>query len=185
MTADNFPFCDWCEHVLFYVSIIGVCLSIVGLAITMLYDLCISFLPKSKIETYLQSSKSYLMNQYASMSRQYLKIITTWCFTIFALDTVYIGFTFFDFKNVTSIDDMTKGQQSSCIAIGVLLHFFLLCTFFFSLSITIIQYLLFYKSFTVFRFLYLKAISFSLSGPLIIVAIVLIIDYNAYINPNK
>jgi hypothetical protein len=67
MTTDSYPYCDWCQNVLFYVSIIGVCLSLIGLAITIFYDICITFLPKSKVETYLQNSGSHLMAQYASM----------------------------------------------------------------------------------------------------------------------
>ncbi len=141
-------------------------------------------------------------------SRQYLKIITTWCFTIFALDSVYIGFSFYGF-NGSAASSLTTSQRNSCITIGVLLHYFLLTTFFFSLSITIIQYLIFYHSFKIFKFIYLKAAGFSfgkfelnltlpkiwdecviigffihyLKGtPLIIVGIVLAIDYNAYIN---
>ena len=93
-------------------------------------------------------------------SRQYLKIITTWCFTIFALDSVYIGFSFYGF-NGSAASSLTTSQRNSCITIGVLLHYFLLTTFFFSLSITIIQYLIFYHSFKIFKFIYLKAAGFS------------------------
>ncbi len=177
MTADSFPYCDWCEDVLFYVSIIGVCFSLIGLSITIFYDLCITFLPKSKIETYLQTSKSLLMTDYANMSRQYLKIITTWCLTIFAMDSVYIAFTFYNFKSTT----LTTSQTNSCITIGVLLHYFMLSTFFYSLTITIIQYLIFYHSFKIFKYVYLKATVFSLGGPLIIVACVLAVNYQAYV----
>lgn len=40
MTIDSFPYCYWCEEVLKYISLIGVLLSLIGLIITLFYDIC-------------------------------------------------------------------------------------------------------------------------------------------------
>ena len=98
-----------------------------------------------------------LFNGYRSMSNQFLKVITTWCFSLLAMNTVYLAFNFFDFK-----DNMSGGEKASCIAISVVLHFFLICSFCFALTISIIQYFIFFKSFTVVKFIYIKAVAFSL-----------------------
>lgn len=159
-SADRF--CGWCEDALFYVSIIGTCVSLLGVSITIFYDICITFLPTSKIETYLRSSKSYLMIQQDSMGKQFLKLITTWCVSIFALDSVYIGFTFTNYNG--TISQMEESQKSSCIAIGALMHFFLLCSFFFSFSITFVKYLFDSKPFKIFKFIWLKAFAISIGN---------------------
>lgn len=103
------------------------------------------------------SKASSLMDQYSSMSKQYLKIISCWCLTLLIMNCVYIAFSLFKFEDV----DINEQKKSSCIAIGVLLHYFLLCSFCFSLCITIIQFFIIYKSFKVFRFLFIKASLFS------------------------
>lgn len=41
MVADKIGFCDWCDTVLFYVSIVGTVLSIVGLLVTIIYDIVV------------------------------------------------------------------------------------------------------------------------------------------------
>ena len=40
MTIDTYPYCDWCETTLKVLSCIGVFLSIIGLLITIFYDIC-------------------------------------------------------------------------------------------------------------------------------------------------
>jgi hypothetical protein len=102
------------------------------------------------------SRSSFYMKAYAKMSNQFLRLLTTWCFTILILDATYLAFTFFNYNN------LSDSNRSSCIAIAVIMHFFLICSFCFSLSITIIQYFIFYKSFKIFKFIYWKAVSFSL-----------------------
>ena len=100
------------------------------------------------------------------------------------MNILYIVFTFFTIDEKT-VDDLSDSKKRSCIAIGVLLHYTLLASFFFTLSITITQYFIFYKSFKIYSNIYLKSILFSFGLPIIIVSIVLIINTNAYINPNK
>lgn len=96
------------------------------------------------------------------MSNQFLRIITTWCISLLIMNGAYIAFTFFDF-NGAEIDEMKTSQRNSCIIIGVFLHFFLIASFCFALCISIVQYFIFYKSFKIFKFIYLKAVMFSLS----------------------
>jgi hypothetical protein len=125
------------------------------------------------------------LDQYYIMSKQYLRIVIIWCFTILVMNSTYIAFSVFDFGDVVSIDDMSSSKKASCISIGVILHFFLLSSFCFSFSITILQFCIFYRSFKVIKFVLLKAAAFSFGIPLLIVTIVLSIDVNAYIHPNK
>ena len=86
------------------------------------------------------------------MSNQFLRIITTWCISLLFMNAAYLAFTFFDFS-VDSIEDLTAQQTNSCIAIGVLLHFFLIASFCFALTISFIQYFIFFKSFNFVRFI--------------------------------
>ena len=114
------------------------------------------------------------------MTNEYLKIITFWCVSLLLMDSLYLSFAFFNFDQPT-----TNSMRGSCIAIGVLLHYFLLSTFCFSLCISTIQYLIFYKIPKIRKFLLLKSIIFSFGFPIIPVAIVLSINKDAYINENK
>jgi hypothetical protein len=68
MTADEYPWCDWCDKTLFYVSIVGVSLSMIGLLISIFYDLTISFSSKSEVNNLTSNETNKLLNQYASMS---------------------------------------------------------------------------------------------------------------------
>ena len=120
------------------------------------------------------------LKKYSGMTNEYLKIITFWCISLLLMDSMYLAFAFFKFDD-TTIDSMS----GSCIAIGVLLHYFLLSSFCFSLCITTIQYLLFYKIPKIRKFLLLKSILFSFGLPIIPVAIVLSINKDAYINENQ
>jgi len=122
------------------------------------------------------------MKQYSDMSQQFLKVITTWCLTLLIMNCSYIAFNFFE---ITDIDEMTTSQQNSCIAIGVFLHFFLIASFCLAMSISIIQYFIFFKSFKIFKFIYLKAFLFSITVPAISISIVLGINKNAYIHTNN
>jgi hypothetical protein len=107
-----------------------------------------------------RKNSNLFMRQYQRMSQQYLKIITTWCLSLLIMNCVYIAFSFYKFDN-DSIENISDSNRSSCIAIGVLLHYFLLVSFFFSLSITVLQYYIIYKCFKIIRFVYLKAFVFS------------------------
>ena len=104
---------------------------------------------------------SNLMEHFSSMSKQYLQIITAWCFCLLVMNCLYIAFSFFDFGDATSVSELSDQKKSSCISIGVLLHYFLLCSFCFSMCITLIQFFIVYRSFTIFRFLFLKSSLFS------------------------
>jgi len=123
------------------------------------------------------SNPSDLMEHYTSMSKSYLKIITLWCTCLLIMNCVYIAFAFFDFErsstdanssedttntnNVNWLDSVSNEKKSSCIAIGVLMHYFLLCSFCFSLCITLIQFFIVYRSFSIFNWLFLKSSLFS------------------------
>lgn len=157
---DDFPFCDWCDDMLKYVSLVCVLLSMVGILITIIYDLCIKFWPRSKLEQPVRVPRtdSEIRNH---MSRQLMSVITTWFFSLLLLDSVYLAFTFFDFGQATH-DSLAASMLDACISIGVLLHFFLLCSFFLSLSISFLQYYLYFKSFRMLKCIYTKAIVFSL-----------------------
>ena len=96
------------------------------------------------------------------MSNEFLKLITTWCLSLLIMDLVYVALASYSFNNA-ALSELLTVQNQSCIAIGVLLHYFLLASFCFSLSITIIQYFIFSKSFEIYKFIYLKAMAFSLS----------------------
>ena len=104
---------------------------------------------------------SSLMEQYAKMSKQYLKIITVWCTSLLVMNCVYIAFALFKFDDVINVNDLSEYKKSSCIAIGVLLHYFLLASFCFTFTITLIQYFIVYKSFKIFNYIFLKSLLFS------------------------
>lgn len=94
------------------------------------------------------------------MSRQLMNVITTWFFVLLTLDCVYLAFAFFDF-DAASGKDLSEHKINMCIFIGVLLHFFLICSFCLALSISFLQYYLYFKSFRMLKFIFLKAIVFS------------------------
>lgn len=98
-----------------------------------------------------------MMEKYTKMSNDYLKMITAWCFSLLVMNCVYIAFSFFKFEDI----DVKESRRASCIAIGVLMHYFLLSSFCFSVCITLVQFLIVYKSFKVFRFIFIKALAFS------------------------
>ena len=160
MTADEYPWCDWCDKTLFYVSIVGVSLSMIGLLISIFYDLTISFSSKSEVNNLTRNETNKLLNQYASMSKQFLNLIITWCFTMLAMNIFYIVFAVVSNKPST-YEELKTQYKTTCITIGVFLHYFLLCNFFFSLSITVIQYIIFVRFGTLIKYVYLKAVIFS------------------------
>jgi hypothetical protein len=139
-------------------------------------------LPKEENKMYLKKVTLTIIEQYSEMSKQYLKTITTWCSTLLIMNIFYVAFTFFTFD---SIYEMTSNQKSSCIAIGVILHFTLLSSFLFTFTITITQYLIFFKNFLIYSQIFPKSCSFSYGIALIIVIINLSIDSSAYINSNN
>ena len=150
---------------------------------TFLKSLNRSCIPSTHKTGYSQTSRAtFIFKQYSDMSNQFLKIITTWCFALLIMNSAYIAFTVYTIDDINKLTDL---QKNSCIVIGVFLHFFLIASFCLALSISIIQYFIFYKSFKIFKMIYLKAVLFSLVIPSIAVAIVLGIDTNAYINDNK
>jgi hypothetical protein len=130
---------------------------------------------------YKEKTPDNVTRNYFEMSKQYLKCITTWCFSLAFMDIMYLVF---QFHTINDLNSLNSNEINSCITIGVLLHFSLLSSFFFSLSICAIQYFLFNKCFKVYKFIYLKAILFSFGIPALIVIIVLSINKNAYINSN-
>jgi len=109
-----------------------------------------------------------------------MSVITTWFFILLVLNCVYLAFNFFDFQ-----ENMPEWKVNSCIAIGVLLHYFLICSFCLALSISFLQYYLYFKSFRMLKWIFVKAILFSFSLPLLSIIIVLSINTRAYINVNK
>ena len=141
-------------------------------------------------------STNELMSHYSTMSKEYLQIITAFCLCLLIMNCVYIAFALFDIDkglivntNQTSATTSTTAivsneRKSSCIAIGVLMHYFLLASFCFSSCITLIQFFIVYRSFSIFRWLFIKSSVFSFGVPLLVIAIVLGIDTNAYVNPN-
>lgn len=182
MIVDDYPFCDWCDQTLQYLTLIFVILSIIGLSVTIIYDLCIKFLPKTKEEQPVRVPRtdSEIRNH---MSRELMNVITTWFFSLLILDCCYLAFSFYEFS--VEPDKLPITKQDMCITIGVLLHFFLLNSFCLALSISFLQYYLYFKSFRLLKCIYLKAIIFSLLLPVLAVTVVLSINKKAYINKNK
>ena len=126
-----------------------------------------------------------LLEAYADMSKQYLKLITVWCVNLLLMNCFYIAFSLYKIDDVSSINELSNSRKASCIAIGVLLHYFLLCSFLFSLTISIVQYIILCRSFKVYKHILIKAIVFSISLPLVPVIIILAYNNMAYINVNK
>lgn len=171
---------------------------------------CLSKLKVSSENIGGTSRAQFLFREYTSMSNQFLKVITTWCFSLLAMNGAYLAFAFFDFTE-TSASEMTTIKKNSCIAIAVILHYFLLSSFCFALSISVIQYFIFFKSFKIFKHIYIKAVTFSLGikftllffinftsiqffqqisktilvTPLIVITICLAINVDSYINSNQ
>jgi hypothetical protein len=160
MTADEFPWCDWCDQTLFYVSLVGIALSMVGLLVSIFYDLTISFMSKSETNKLTANASNQLLSQCASMSKQFLSVITTWCFSILAMNVFYIVFAVVSNKPST-YDELKTQYKTTCITVGVFLHYFLLSSFFFSFSITVVQYILLVKMGTFIKYIYWKAVVFS------------------------
>ena len=86
------------------------------------------------------------------------------------MNCTYIAFATFNFsyeQKKTSlnqtVEELSQSKRASCISIGVILHYFLLSSFFFSFSITFLQFFIFYRSFKIIRFVLLKASLFSFS----------------------
>jgi hypothetical protein len=119
----------------------------------------------SNNEPRVPKSKNGIMEAYASMSKQYLRLVTTWCFSILFMNCFYIAFSLFKFDD--DVKNMDSSRKASCIAIGVFLHYFLLMSFCFSFTISVVQYIILCRSFKIYKHILLKAIVFSL-GMLII-----------------
>lgn len=114
---------------------------------------------KDGIKSGRVNSSGGLMEQYAAMSKQYLKIVIAWCFSLLMMNCTFLAFTFYKIDQVAT---MTESQKGSCIAIGVLLHYSLVASFCFSFCITLVQFLIIYKSFKIFKQIFLKSLVFSM-----------------------
>jgi hypothetical protein len=114
-------------------------------------------LPSDK-EPVVPKTKNGIMEAYSDMSKQYLKLITMWCLSIFCMNIFYIAFSFFKFDDATN-----AGTRASCIVIGVFLHYFLIMSFCFSFTISVVQYIILCRSFKIYKYILLKAIIFSTS----------------------
>ena len=160
MTADEFSYCETCEQLLFYISLVGISLSLFGLLITIGYDLLIYFFNKNSQENQrIKHNPNIFLSQYAKMSKQLLNLITTWCVCLAGLDVFYIVMASIS-SNANSYDELMSSKKNACIFTGAMLHFFLLSSFFFSLSISIIQYLILFNI-HIYTYIYLKAVLFS------------------------
>ncbi len=141
-------------------------------------------MPKEETKIYLKKVTHSIIEKYSEMSSEYLKTITIWCFTLLLMNVFYVAFTFYS-PFETGRDEMSSSQIQTCIAIGVMLHFTLLSSFLFTLAITCIQYLIFFKSFLIYSHLFVKSCSMAYGISLLIIIINLSIDSNAYINSNN
>ena len=140
-------------------------MSLLSLLVRFNIEIFRSILPtpvKDELGKPRSSGYSGLMEQYAMMSKQYLKIVVAWCFALLTMNCVFLAFTFYKIDNVSSVSNLTESRKESCIAIGVLLHYSLLTSFLLSFCITLIQFLIIYKSFKIFKHIFIKSIVFSM-----------------------
>ncbi len=160
MTVDESSYCETCEQILYYISLVGISFSLFGLLITIGYDLLVSFFESNSDELHRekQNPNSFL-SQHAIMFKQFLNIITTWCFSLVGMNIFYIVMASIS-NSANSYDELMSSKKSICIFTGVMLHYFLLSSFFFSLSISILQYLILYNI-KLYGYIYLKAFLFS------------------------
>lgn len=138
ITIDEVKFCETCEKILFYVSLIGISLSLFGLSLTIGFSFLISFIDSRSDQnrTTIVNLNQYQLSRHI-MSKQLLHLITIWCFSLVGMNVFYIVMSSVG-NSASSYEALKTG---SCIVIGVMLHYFLLASFFFSLSISILLYL--------------------------------------------
>jgi hypothetical protein len=109
------------------------------------------------------TSTNHILEAYENMSKQYLKLITSWCISILLMNCFYIVFSLYKIDDVANVKDLDSGRQATCIAIGVILHYFLLSSFCFSFAISVVQYVILCRSFKIYKYILFKSIIFALS----------------------
>lgn len=138
------------------VSLVGVGLSLFGLLVTVACHLIISIIDLKLNKPIAITSE---LNHFSIMSQQFLNLTTTWCLSLVAMNVFYIVMATYS-DRADSYENLNGEMKGSCIFIGVMLHYFLLASFFFSLSISIIKYLISF-SLRYYSHVYLKAVLFS------------------------
>ena len=128
-----------------------------------------------------------------------MKIVVLWCISLLLMNIMYLVFSFFEPSKVET-------EPDSCIAVGVLLHLFLLISFCFSLCINYCQYFVYYSLSKMYPYIFVRACIFSIGDsfntkklfinlnqlkpfilaiPVTLMIIPLVIDKTAYIINNN
>ena len=89
---------------------------------------------------------------FKSMFDYYIEILISLSFSLLAMNDLYLLFSFLTWNT----------NLAMCMAIGILLHYFLLSSFAWMLCFSILQYLTFNKVLFVIKRFYLKSAIFSL-----------------------
>lgn len=109
------------------------------------------------------------------MIKEYLVIFLIWCISLLFMNVSFILFCFIKREN-----DLIDTPFNKCIIIGPVLHFFLLNTFFLSIAISIIQFLLIFKNLNSYNYLILKTLLPSICIPVGTVVTIALVDSSAY-----
>ena len=96
--------------------------------------------------------KNSKLNQHSFMFDHYIEILVSLSLSLLSMNIAYIVFSLISWST----------QEVLCVVFGALLHYFLICSFCWMLSLAILQYLMFVKVFVMVNKFYLKATLFSM-----------------------
>lgn len=105
----------------------------------------------------------------------YVEIIITLSASLMVMNIFYILFSFITWDK----------YMNWCLFIGALLHYSLLSSFLWMLSLAFLQYLIFNKVLVIVNRYYAMSAGLALGLPLIIVGVIMAVDWKFYLHPNN
>ncbi|RNA36634.1 G-coupled receptor -like protein [Brachionus plicatilis] len=160
--------CKLCNTILKYLTYVGNFMSMLGLLCTIAVYL------SDKIKRLKHQRFNSNENRFKLMFDYYIEILICLSISLFLLNLFYVIFSFLKWDE----------NSNSCMTIGVLLHYFLLGSFSWMLSLSILQYFTFNRIFVTIQNYFIKALIFSLGAPVIPIGIILSINWELYKHPN-
>jgi G protein-coupled receptor 64 len=105
----------------------------------------------------------------------YVELIITLSASLLIMNISYILFSFITWDK----------HMTLCLLVGSLLHYSLLSSFFWMLSLSFLQYLIFNKVLVIVNRYYAMSAGLALGLPLIIVGVIMAVDWKFYLHPNN
>jgi hypothetical protein len=125
---------------------------------------------------YLKRKHKFKSNRQPKfMFDYYVEIIITLSASLLIMNIFYILFSLITWDRYISF----------CVIVGALLHYSLLSSFCWMLSLAFLQYLIFNKVLVIVNRYYAMSAGLALGLPLLIVGIIMAVDWKFYLHPNN